>query len=93
MGAIISRTTAQYEALTAEFRAAYGQTMYDYVIAKRTGSKCGCYLGKVMAFQAALTAIASWQQYSSGYVGDYTNPITLEELTAIINVGQQMMAP
>src|SRR3990167_5358998 len=92
MGAIITRTTAQYEALTAEIKAAYGETMYDYVIAKRTGSKCGCYLGSAMAFQAALDAIAAWQQTSSGYVGDLTSPITLEELTQIINVAQQLMA-
>ena len=90
--AIITRTTAQYEALTAEIKAAYGETMYDYVIAKRTGSKCGCYIGKEKGFKEVIEAIAAWQQTSSGYVGDLTSPITLEELTQIINVAQQLMA-
>ncbi len=92
MGTTITRTTAQYEALTAEFQAAYADAMYDYVEAKRTGSKCGCYLGKAQAFQAAIDGIAAWQQTPSGYVGDLVSPITLEELTQIINVAQQLAA-
>ena len=88
--AIIKRTDAEYATLTSNFTRCYGLAMYNYVQAKKKGNPCECYFGEAQAMQSAIDAIASWQQTPSGSTTGYTNAITLEQLTAIINVANQL---
>lgn len=90
MGIAIKRTTAEYTALIATFTRCHGQAVYNYVDAKKKGNPCECYLGEAQAFQSAIDGINSWQQASTGYSTGYDNQITLEQLTAIINVANQL---